>query len=130
LKDTIVWELERAGGLTANDIGKAEVARTDLYHRTRQFFERHEFFVLPAVHSKADLIVECDRSALDIPDGGFSTAFKEAFPRGDLGEALGFVPHVWSVYEDWAAAARLGKVLPQSAPRWRAPVRSGARARR
>jgi amidase len=49
LKDTIVWELERAGGLTANDIAKAEVARTDLYHRTRQFFERHEFFVLPTV---------------------------------------------------------------------------------
>jgi hypothetical protein len=31
-------------------------------------------FVLPAVHSKADLIVECDRSALDIPDRGFSAA--------------------------------------------------------
>ncbi|HWP65390.1 MAG TPA: acyl-CoA dehydrogenase [Candidatus Limnocylindria bacterium] len=31
-------------------------------------------FVLPAVHSKADLIVECDRSALDIPDGGFAHA--------------------------------------------------------
>ena len=49
LKDTIVWELERAGGLTANHIAKAEVARADLYHRTRQFFERHEFFVLPTV---------------------------------------------------------------------------------
>ena len=31
-------------------------------------------FVLPAVHSRADLIAECDRSALDISDGGFSTA--------------------------------------------------------
>jgi alkylation response protein AidB-like acyl-CoA dehydrogenase len=31
-------------------------------------------FVLPAVHSKAALIAECDRSALDIPDGGFSAA--------------------------------------------------------
>jgi alkylation response protein AidB-like acyl-CoA dehydrogenase len=29
-------------------------------------------FVLPAVHSRAALIVECDRSALDIPDGGFA----------------------------------------------------------
>jgi hypothetical protein len=26
------------------------------------------------VHSKAALIVECDRSALDIPDGGFAPA--------------------------------------------------------
>ena len=49
LKDTIRWELERAGRLTANDVAKAEVLRTDLYQRMRQFFERHEFFVLPTV---------------------------------------------------------------------------------
>jgi len=49
LKDTIQWELERAGRLTADDIAKAEVLRTDLYHRMRQFFERYEFFVLPTV---------------------------------------------------------------------------------
>ena len=49
LKDTILWELERASRMTANDIGQAEVMRTDLYHRLRQFFERHEFFVLPTV---------------------------------------------------------------------------------
>ena len=47
LKDTILWELERASRITANEIGQAEVMRTDLYHRMRQFFERHEFFVLP-----------------------------------------------------------------------------------
>jgi amidase len=49
LKDTIQWELERAGRLTADDIAKAEVLRTELYHRMRQFFERYEFFVLPTV---------------------------------------------------------------------------------
>ena len=49
LKDTIQWELERAGRLTADDIAEAEVLRTDLYHRMRQFFERYEFFVLPTV---------------------------------------------------------------------------------
>jgi amidase len=49
LKDTIQWELERGGRLTADDIAKAEVLRTDLYHRMRQFFERYEFFVLPTV---------------------------------------------------------------------------------
>ena len=49
LKDTIQWELERAGRLTADDIAKAEILRTDLYHRMRQFFERYEFFVLPTV---------------------------------------------------------------------------------
>jgi amidase len=35
--------------LTADDIAKAEVLRTELYHRMRQFFERYEFFVLPSV---------------------------------------------------------------------------------
>jgi alkylation response protein AidB-like acyl-CoA dehydrogenase len=32
-------------------------------------------FVLPAVHAKVGAIVSGDRSALDMPDGGFSTAF-------------------------------------------------------
>jgi hypothetical protein len=32
-------------------------------------------FVLPTVHAKVGSIVSGDRSALDIPDGGFSTAF-------------------------------------------------------
>jgi amidase len=49
MKDTVQWELERAERITANDTGRAEVMRTDLYHRVRQFFERYEFFVLPTV---------------------------------------------------------------------------------
>ena len=49
MKEAILWELERAERITANDIGRAEVMRTDLYHRVRQFFERYEFFVLPTV---------------------------------------------------------------------------------
>ena len=39
-KDTILWEIERAERLTADDIARAEVTRTELYHRMRQFFER------------------------------------------------------------------------------------------
>jgi hypothetical protein len=50
--------------------------------------------------------------ARGLPDffssGGFDTAFKRGFPAGQLGEALGLVPHVWSVEEDWPAALRLG----------------------
>ena len=49
VKDTILWELECAERLTAADIAAAEVMRTDLYHRVRSFFERHDFFVLPTV---------------------------------------------------------------------------------
>jgi amidase len=47
VKDTILWEIDRGQRLTAQDIGRAEIKRTELYHRMRQFMERHEFFVLP-----------------------------------------------------------------------------------
>ena len=49
VKDTILWEIDRGVRLTANDVGRAESKRTELYHRMRQFTERYEFFVLPTV---------------------------------------------------------------------------------
>ena len=47
VKDTILWEIDRGDHLTAADIGRAEVKRTELYHRVRLFMDRYEFFVLP-----------------------------------------------------------------------------------
>jgi amidase len=47
VKDTILWELERAARLTPAEIAKAETIRTELYHRMRRFMEPYEFFVLP-----------------------------------------------------------------------------------
>jgi amidase len=47
MKDTVVWNIEQAGKLSARDIGDAETKRTALYHRVRLFLERHEFLVLP-----------------------------------------------------------------------------------
>ena len=47
VKDTILWEIDRGQRLTAQDIGRAEMKRTELYHRMRQFMEHYEFFVLP-----------------------------------------------------------------------------------
>jgi amidase len=49
LKDTIIWNTEEGLKLSAKDIGKAEVARTNLYHKTRAFMERYEFMILPTV---------------------------------------------------------------------------------
>jgi amidase len=49
LKDTVVWNVEAGRKLTGPQIGRAEVLRTALYHRVREFFERYEFFVLPVV---------------------------------------------------------------------------------
>jgi amidase len=49
MKDTILWEVDRGQRVTAADIGRAELKRTEIYHRLRQFMERYEFFVLPTV---------------------------------------------------------------------------------
>ena len=47
LKDTIIWNIERGLALSAVDIGKADVARTNLYQRMLTFFDRYDFLVLP-----------------------------------------------------------------------------------
>jgi amidase len=47
MKDTVVWNIEEAGKLSARDVGDVETKRTALYHRVRTFMERHEFLVLP-----------------------------------------------------------------------------------
>jgi amidase len=49
MKHTILWELDRGADVTAADIGRAELKRTEIYHRVRQFMNRYEFFVLPTV---------------------------------------------------------------------------------
>jgi amidase len=49
LKDTIIWNTEEGLKLSAKDIAKAEVARTNLYHMTRAFMEHYNFMILPTV---------------------------------------------------------------------------------
>jgi amidase len=46
-KRTIIENVEQGLALSAVDVGAAEVMRTSLYHRVREFLERHEFLVLP-----------------------------------------------------------------------------------
>jgi amidase len=47
MKDTVVWNVEQGLRLTARELGEAEVKRTRLYHRVREFMEVHDFLVLP-----------------------------------------------------------------------------------
>lgn len=49
LKDTIIWNTEEGLKLSARDISKTEVARTNFYQMTRKFMERYEFMILPTV---------------------------------------------------------------------------------
>jgi amidase len=47
IKPTVVWNVEAGLRLTQQDIARAEMQRTEIYHRARQFFERYEFLLCP-----------------------------------------------------------------------------------
>jgi amidase len=47
MKDTVIWNIEQGLKLSGQDVSRAEMKRTQLYHRVREFMERYEFLVLP-----------------------------------------------------------------------------------
>jgi amidase len=47
MKDSVVWNIEQGQKLTGPQLGRAEVQRTELYHRVREFMETHEYFICP-----------------------------------------------------------------------------------
>jgi amidase len=49
MKDTVIWNIEEGARLTGAQVGRAEVKRTELYHRVRRFMEQYEFLAAPVV---------------------------------------------------------------------------------
>ena len=49
MKDTVVWNIEAGARLTGPQVGRAEVKRTELYHRVRRFMEQYAFLAAPVV---------------------------------------------------------------------------------
>ena len=49
LKDTVVWNIEEGRRLSGRDVARAEIRRTELYHRMRSFMEQYEFLAAPVV---------------------------------------------------------------------------------
>jgi amidase len=49
LKDTVIWNIEEGERLTGPQVGRAEVKRTELYHRLRGFMEQYAFIAAPVV---------------------------------------------------------------------------------
>jgi amidase len=47
IKETVIWNVEEGMKLRGPQIGRAEIKRTELYHRVREFMETHEFLILP-----------------------------------------------------------------------------------
>lgn len=49
LKPEVIWNIEQGLKLTAEEIGRAERARGELYRRTATFFETYDLLLLPTV---------------------------------------------------------------------------------
>ncbi len=49
LKPDVIWNIERGLGLTADEIGRAELARGALYHRVAAFFDDYDLLTCPTV---------------------------------------------------------------------------------
>jgi amidase len=47
LKDTVVWNIEQGMQLTGANLAAAEIKRTALFHRMRDFMGRYDFLVAP-----------------------------------------------------------------------------------
>jgi len=47
MKDTVIWNIEQGQRLKGPQLGRAEVQRTELYHRVREFMETYEYLICP-----------------------------------------------------------------------------------
>jgi amidase len=47
LKDTVIWNVEEGRRRSAEDVARAEVLRSGLFHRMRKFLETYDFLVCP-----------------------------------------------------------------------------------
>lgn len=47
IKDTVIWNIEAGMALTGSQVSRAEMKRTQLYHRVRLFMETYDFMVFP-----------------------------------------------------------------------------------
>ena len=48
MKDTVVWNIEKGLGQKGIDVYRAEVERTEFYHRMREFLDVYEFLLVPS----------------------------------------------------------------------------------
>ncbi|HUQ74725.1 MAG TPA: amidase [Burkholderiales bacterium] len=47
VKDTVIWNVEEGRKRGVEDVARAEVLRTELFHRMRRFLEPYDFFLCP-----------------------------------------------------------------------------------
>ena len=47
MKETVIWNIESGMKLSGPELGRAEVKRTALFHRVREFMKNYDFLALP-----------------------------------------------------------------------------------
>ena len=47
MKDTVIWNIEEGARLTGPQLGAAELKRTQLFHRMRDFMDKYDFLMAP-----------------------------------------------------------------------------------
>ena len=47
MKETVIWNIESGIKLSGPELGRAEVKRTALFHRVREFMQNYDFLALP-----------------------------------------------------------------------------------
>lgn len=47
MKETVIWNIESGMRLSGPELGRAEVKRTALFHRVREFMQNYDFLALP-----------------------------------------------------------------------------------
>ena len=47
MKETVIWNIESGMKLSGPELGRAEVKRTALFHRVREFMKDYDFLALP-----------------------------------------------------------------------------------
>jgi len=47
MKETVIWNIESGMKLSGPELGRAEVKRTALFHRVREFMQKYDFLALP-----------------------------------------------------------------------------------
>jgi amidase len=85
-KQTIIGNVEEGLALTAVDVGQAEVKRTALYHRVREFLNAHEFLVMPTNQVLPfDVDLEYVREIDGVPMDSYIDFFKITYFFSALG---------------------------------------------
>jgi amidase len=96
-KQTIIRNVEEGLALRAVDVGVAEVKRSALYHRVREFLNAHEFLVLPT-NQVLPFGVELEylREIDGVPMGSYIDFFKMTYFFSALGLPCISIPCAFS----------------------------------